>query len=65
MTRRLLYCAYALPLFGALTQFTHVQLSVVAMSGLSVVVAAATLRQRNVRLPLPAPSRYPIGAPVC
>jgi hypothetical protein len=65
LTRRLLYCAYALPLFGALTQFTHVQLSVVAMSGLSVVVAAATLRQRNVLLSLPATSRCPIGAPVC
>jgi hypothetical protein len=64
LTRRLLYCAYALPLFGALTQFTHVQLSVVAMSGLSVVVAAATLRQRNVRLPVPATNRCPIGAPV-
>jgi len=65
LTRRLLYCAYALPLFGALTQFTHVQLSVVAMSGLSVVVAAATLRQRDVRLLLPSTSRCPIGAPVC
>jgi Glycosyltransferase family 87 len=65
LTRRLLYCAYALPLFGPLTQFTHVQLSVVAMSGLSVVVAAATLRQRDVRLPLPSTSRCPIGAPVC
>jgi len=64
LTQRLLYCAYALPLFGVLTQFTHLQLSVVAMSGLSLVVAAATLRQRNVRLPLPAPSRCPIGAPV-
>jgi Glycosyltransferase family 87 len=48
LTRRLLYCAYALPLFGALTQFTHLQLSVVAMSGLSVIVAATALRQGDV-----------------
>jgi len=48
-TQRLLYCAYALPLFGALTQFTHLQLSVVAMSGLSVIVAATALRQGDVR----------------
>ena len=43
-TQKLLYFAYALPLFGALTQFTHVQLSVVAMSGLSAVVAVTALR---------------------
>src|SRR4029453_4039282 len=49
LTQRLLYCAYALPLFGVLTQFTHVQLSVVAMSGLSVIVAATTLRQGHER----------------
>jgi hypothetical protein len=45
LTQRLLYGAYALPLFGVLTQFTHLQLSVVAMSGLSVTVAATALRQ--------------------
>jgi hypothetical protein len=64
-THRLLYCAYALPLFGALTQFTHVQLSVVAMSGLSVVVAATALRQGHLRRHLLAMSGCPIGAQVC
>jgi len=61
LTQRLLYCAYALPLFGVLTQFTHLQLSVVAMSGLSVIAAAAALRQGDER-------RQPLttsGCPAC
>jgi hypothetical protein len=33
--RALLYLSYALPLFGVLTQFTHVQLSVVAFAALA------------------------------
>jgi alpha-1,2-mannosyltransferase len=65
LTQRLLYCAYALPLFGVLTQFTHVQLSVLAMSGLSVIVAATTLRQGHARRqPLPT-GGCPAGAHVC
>jgi len=65
LTQRLLYCAYALPLFGVLTQFTHVQLSVVAMSGLSVIVAAATLRQGHVPRQLLTTSGCPASAQVC
>ena len=39
--QRLLYLSYALPLIGAATKLTHVQLSVVAMAILSVMVARA------------------------
>jgi hypothetical protein len=65
LTQRLLYCAYALPLFGVLTQFTHVQLSVVAMSGLSVIVAATTLRQGHARRQPLTTGGCPAGAYVC
>jgi len=65
MTQSLLYCAYALPLFGALTQFTHLQLSVVAMSGLSVIVAATALRQGDVRRQLLTTSGCPARPQVC
>ncbi len=44
ITRKLVYFAYALPLFGIATQFTHVQLSVIAMSGLGAVMAVIALR---------------------
>jgi alpha-1,2-mannosyltransferase len=65
MTQRLLYCAYALPLFGVLTQFTHLQLSVVAMAGLSVIVAATALRQGDVRRQLLTTSGCPARPQVC
>jgi hypothetical protein len=65
VTQRLLYCAYALPLFGVLTQFTHLQLSVVAMSGLSVALAVTTLRHGNVRRQLLKTGGCPIGAQAC
>jgi hypothetical protein len=65
LTQRLLYCAYAFPLFGVLTQFTHVQLSVIAMIGLSVIVAATTLCQGHVRRQPLTTSGSPVGAQVC
>ena len=40
----LVYLCYALPLIGVAAQFTHVQLSVVAMGALCVVIARAALR---------------------
>jgi glycosyl transferase family 87 len=40
---RLLYAVYVLPLFGVVTQHTHVQLSVAAMTGLFAFVAVRVL----------------------
>jgi glycosyl transferase family 87 len=42
--QRIIYLSYALPLTGVATKLTHLQLSVVAMSVLSVLVARAALR---------------------
>ena len=51
---RLLYAVYVLPLFGVLTRYTHVQLSVAAMTGLFAVVARHALHGGPVadRVPL-------------
>jgi hypothetical protein len=65
VTQKLLYCAYALPLFGAFTRVTHVQLSVVAMSALSAVVAGIALRNGEWQPQLVTTLRRPIGEPVC
>jgi Glycosyltransferase family 87 len=65
LTQRFLYCAYALPLFGVLTQFTHVQLSVVAMSGLGVAVALATLQPGHAERQRVTTRRYSVCAPGC
>jgi alpha-1,2-mannosyltransferase len=60
IARLLLYAAYALPLFGVLTRFTHVQLSVVAMAALFAATAARTLREAPVSA-WPAPA-WPLSA---
>jgi hypothetical protein len=43
--QQLLYFSYALPLAGIAARFTHVQLSVVAMSGLAWVLASVVLER--------------------
>jgi alpha-1,2-mannosyltransferase len=48
--QRLLYYSYALPLAGAVAQFTHIQASVVAMSALSWMLASIALRYQETRL---------------
>lgn len=45
--QRLLYFSYALPLAGVLTRFTHLQLSVVAMSGLAWTIGSIVLHNRR------------------
>ena len=56
--QQLLYFSYALPLAGVATRYTHVQLSVVAMSGLVWAVGPIVLTpfraQENTRVPAPA-----------
>jgi hypothetical protein len=65
VTQKLLYCAYALPLFGTLTRITHLQLSVVAMSALSAVVAVIALRYGARQPQLLTTIGRPIAEPVC
>ena len=48
--QRLMYYSYALPLAGAVTQFTHVQASVIAMSALSWVLASIAFRYQETPL---------------
>lgn len=48
--QQLLYYSYALPLAGAVAQFTHIQASVIAMSALSWVLASIAFRSQETPL---------------
>jgi hypothetical protein len=55
--QQLLYFSYVLPLAGVAARYTHVQLSVVAMSGLAWALGSVTLAPFTARENTRAPAR--------